>query len=139
MRIDVSDCKTIPSKKDKIRTEFSKLLLQFLKENYEETEGDIVQIGRNEYAAVVAQTEDKDGFLSDICITIKPVVKAWTDSGPNAKRETEAFDRLPLVCSKNSNEALGLPISKFNFALTTSAASLTFLPLFSASSKACLV
>lgn len=94
MRIDVSDCKTIPSKKDKIRTEFSKLLLQFLKENYEETEGDIVQIGRNEYAAVVAQTEDKDGFLSDICITIKPVVKAWTDSGPNAKRETEAFDRF---------------------------------------------
>lgn len=94
MRIDVSDCKTIPTKKDKIRTEFSKLLLQFLKENFEEVEGDVVQIGRNEFAAVVSQTEDRDGFLSDICITIKPVVKSWLDSGPDAKRESEAFDRF---------------------------------------------
>ena len=48
MKIDISDCKNLTAKKAKIRTQMTELLMEFLKEKFEDVEGDVLQVGTNE-------------------------------------------------------------------------------------------
>ena len=54
MKIDISDCKNLTAKKAKIRTQMTELLIEFLKEKFEDVEGDVLQVGTNEVAVAVA-------------------------------------------------------------------------------------
>ena len=94
MKIDISECKNLTAKKTKIRTEMTALLMEFLKEKFEDTEGDVLQVGTNEIAAAVALDTDSDGFTTDVCVVVKPEVKSWTRPAATAKRQTEPYDRF---------------------------------------------
>lgn len=94
MRIDISDCSGIRSIKKKIHDELCPMIEEFLKTNFEEEEGDVLQIGTDNFAAVVAEGVDKDGFSTDICITLTPVIKTWTQVGESVKRVVEPYDRF---------------------------------------------
>lgn len=92
MKIDVSDCKNLTAKKNKIREELTALLKEFLLEKFEDEEGDVLQIGTNEIAVAVG-IDKIDGFDTDVCVVVKPEVKSWIDS-KGEKREVKAFDRF---------------------------------------------
>ena len=92
MRINVSDCKNIYTKRKKVREELTAMFLEFLTEKFQEEPDDVGLVGSNEIAACVA-TDVIDGFPFDINIVVSPTVKAWTDN-PNAKRPVEAYDRI---------------------------------------------
>lgn len=93
MKIDISDCKNLTAKKAKIRTQMTELLIEFLKEKFEDVEGDVLQVGTNEVAVAVA-IDDVDGFATDVCVVVKPEVKSWTRPAATAKRQTEPYDRF---------------------------------------------
>ena len=93
MKIDISECKNLTAKKSKIRAEMTELLMEFLKEKFEDVEGDVLQVGTNEVAVAVA-IDDVDGFARDVCVVVKPEVKSWTRPAATAKRQTEPYDRF---------------------------------------------
>lgn len=93
MKIDISECKNLTAKKSKIRTEMTALLMEFLKEKFEDVEGDVLQVGTNEVAVAVA-IDDVDGFATDVCVVVKPEVKSWTKPAATARRQTEPYDRF---------------------------------------------
>ena len=93
MKIDISDCKNLTAKKAKIRTQMTELLMEFLKEKFEDVEGDVLQVGTNEVAVAVA-IDDVDGFATDVCVVVKPEVKSWTRPAATARRQTEPYDRF---------------------------------------------
>lgn len=93
MKIDISDCKNLTAKKAKIRTQMTELLIEFLKEKFEDVEGDVLQVGTNEVAVAVA-IDDVDGFATDVCVVVKPEVKSWTRPAATARRQTEPYDRF---------------------------------------------
>ena len=64
------------------------LLMEFLKEKFEDVEGDVLQVGTNEVAVAVA-IDDVDGFATDVCVVVKPEVKSWTRPAATARRQTE--------------------------------------------------
>ena len=91
MKIDISDCKNLTAKKAKIRTQMTELLMEFLKEKFEDVEGDVLQVGTNEVAVAI---DDFDGFATDVCVVVKPEVKSWTRPAATARRQTEPYDRF---------------------------------------------
>jgi len=93
MRIDLTNCKNLTAKKAKIREEMVKILMPFLKEQFEEEEGDVLQVGTNEIAAVVA-LDEIDGFPLDACVVVKAEVKSWNEPNPDAKRKVDPYDRF---------------------------------------------
>lgn len=96
MKIDISECKNLTAKKSKIRTEMTALLMEFLKEKFEDVEGDVLQVGTNEVAVAVA-IDDVDGFATDVCVVVKPEVKSWTRPAATARRQTEPYDRFDVA------------------------------------------
>lgn len=93
MKIDLSECKNLTAKKRLIRKTITKMFMDFLKENFEENEGDVLQVGTNEIAAAVA-IDNIDGFEHDACVVIKAEVKSWTAPAADAKRKIEPYDRF---------------------------------------------
>lgn len=92
MRISVEDCKNITAIKSKVRVEMTALIEKFLKETFEEVEGDVLQIGTNKIAVACAEAPDEDGFMVDVCCVVTPEVKSWTHG--KGVRGTEPFDRF---------------------------------------------
>ena len=72
MKIDIKDCKNTTAMRDKIRKNMTALLIEFLKEKFEDEPEDVVQVGTNEIAVCVAIAEDADGFPHDVCVVVKP-------------------------------------------------------------------
>jgi hypothetical protein len=93
MKIDIKDCKNTTAIRDKIRKDMTALLIEFLKEKFEDEPEDVVQVGTNEIAVCVAIAEDADGFPHDVCVVVKPEVKPHLDS-IGEKREVFAYDRF---------------------------------------------
>ena len=50
----------------------------------------VAKVGSNEYGVVVGQVLDKDGFPTDVTVTVKPTVKEW-ESRKTDKRTYEQF------------------------------------------------
>ena len=94
MKIDVKECKNTTAIRNKIRVDMTAMLMEFLKEKFEDSDGDIVQVGTNEIAVCAAIAEDEDGFPHDICVIVKPEVKPHLDSVGAKGREVFAYDRF---------------------------------------------
>ena len=53
-------------------------------------EENIAKVGSNEYGVIVGTVLDKDGFASDVVVTVKPTVKEW-ESRRTEKRVYEQY------------------------------------------------
>ena len=74
--------------KAQARCDVMEVIVAALKKEY--GEGNVAQVGSNEYGVIVGQVNDKDGFPQDVVVTTKPIVKEW-ESRKTAKREYEQF------------------------------------------------
>lgn len=92
MRIDLTECKNITAMKQKLRVDMTALFMEFLKEKFEEVEGDVLQIGTNKIAVACGVAPDEDGFPVDVCCVVTPEVKAWTQG--KGTRGAKPFDRF---------------------------------------------
>lgn len=93
MKIDITDCKNTTAIRNKIRTDMTELLMNFLISTFEDEPEDVVQVGTNEIAVCVAVAKDEDGFEHDVCCVVKPEVKPHLDS-IGEKRTVTAYDRF---------------------------------------------
>ena len=99
MKFSVENCKNTTAMRNKIRTDMTNLLFEFLKSKFEDEEKDVVQVGTNEIAVCVAIAEDEDGFPHDVCVIVKPEVKPHLDSVGAKGREVFAYDRFDAADS----------------------------------------
>lgn len=93
MKLDISECKNTTAMRNKVRIDMTALFMDFLKEKFEDEEGDVLQVGTNEIAVCVAVAEDPDGFPCDVCCVVKAEVKPHLDS-QGEKRAVTAYDRF---------------------------------------------
>lgn len=93
MKFSVENCKNTTAMRNKIRSDMTSLLFEFLKSKFEDEEGDVLQVGTNEIAVCVAVAEDPDGFPCDVCCVVKAEVKPHLDS-QGEKRTVTAYDRF---------------------------------------------
>lgn len=62
-------------------------LMNYLSERYET----VRKIDNTELGFIIGCAPDNEGFSSDVCITLKPVVKNWYDK-PAEKRPVRRYD-----------------------------------------------
>lgn len=91
-RIEISNLNSISAIEKEIRTDLTKMFLDFLKEKFEVEDTDVLQVGTNAIATVVAETTVPDKFLKEICILVKPEIKTWYEE--TGKRKAPVFDRF---------------------------------------------
>lgn len=91
-RIEISNLNSISAIEKEIRTDLTKMFLDFLKEKFEVEDTDVLQVGTNAIAAVVAETTVPDKFLKEICILVQPQIKTWYEE--TGKRKAPVFDRF---------------------------------------------
>ena len=94
MKFSVENCKNTTAMRNKIRTDMTNLLFEFLKSKCEDEEKDVVQVGTNEIAVCVALADDPDGFPCEVNMIIKAETKPHLDSVGAKGREVKAYDRI---------------------------------------------
>lgn len=94
MKFDVSECKNTTAMRNKIRVDMTDVLKEFLEEKFEDTEGDVLQVGTNEIAVCVAIAEDADGFPCDVNMVVRAETKPHLNSVGAKGREVKAYDRF---------------------------------------------
>ena len=94
MKLSVENCKNTTSMRNKIRSDMTSLLFEFLKSKFEDEENDVLQVGTNEIAVCVALTDDPDGFPCEVNMIIKAETKPHLDSVGTKGREVKAYDRI---------------------------------------------
>ena len=73
--------------KNGIRNAILEDLISYLSERYE----NVRMINNTEFGFVAGCAPDENGFSSDVCITIKPVVRNWYNK-ECSKRDVRRFD-----------------------------------------------
>lgn len=88
---DFSKAKTPTAVKNIVRSEAFAIMLEMFAERFGEDRVSIV--GNSTIAVGVTDIKDKDGFMQEICIEVKPVVKDYEDR-TTATKKISAYDRL---------------------------------------------
>lgn len=94
MKFSVENCKNTTAMRNKIRSDMTSLLFEFLKSKFEDEEGDVLQVGTNEIAVCVALADDPDGFPCEVNMIVKAETKPHLDSIGAKGREVKAYDRI---------------------------------------------